>query len=241
MAMAVLLCAALPSCKKFDTTWPNNPLRPPRIKQLIYKTDYSQIDTIKFEYNAKGDPSRILRSHVSTGYPSYRFNYDQHGRLLNYIGYYTDSTFEYARLFFYDTHGKVVNDSIYTWGEYYGNVFIGNTHVPHGRGTYTWDSQNRIATIDRVFSGPFPYTTHEEFTYNTDGNLTVYPTNDGKPNIRLINPIWQLISGDYSKNNGYIATSYNNKQLPLEIPTVDYRTSSLINNLSLSAVQVIYE
>ncbi len=235
-ALAALVCTILGSCKKNDPNW-QNPFAKARIKALIYNNN----DTLKFEYNAKGNPTKITRHQNSTGSPSYRFNYDQNDRLLNCISYYTENTFERAQVFFYDNNGRVVNDSVYLWGEYYGNVIVGNPHISHGRGTYTWDNQNRIATIDRIFTGPFNSDSHDKFKYNTTGNLDTYTVNDGKPNIRQLHPIWQLISGDFSVNNGFVANTYNGRQLPVNVGNVGYPASNFIPELSLYNVEVIYE
>ncbi|MBV8253882.1 MAG: hypothetical protein JO154_14865 [Chitinophaga sp.] len=242
MALAMLACTVLASCKKNDPCW-HLPSNKPKIKQLIWQLD-KKPDTLNFYYNSKGAPISIIRQSVSTGYPNYRFNYDAQGRLITFIAYYNDFRFEKAYKFFYGKNDFPVSDSIYLGGFYNGNVLMRDGYSEVLTTTYSWDNQHRITSMDRNMIGAYPpIILHYTFNYNSAGNLTGYRTTDNKTNIKSLHPVWQLLSLDFSKNNGFIAPNYNIHQLPTSIPAIDGAdpAGDFIYNIWLANNQVIYE
>ncbi len=247
MALAMLVCAVLASCKKNDANSPSPALKAkaqtellgsPRIKYMIQNGD-----TLKFYYNAQGNPDSIIRRVVGTGSPSYRFNYDANGRLITFIAFYNDFYFETAQKFFYSLPAYPVADSIYNFGFYYGSVLVPTANSQKVTTNYTWDLQGRIQSMDRTLLIPNnPITQHYDFNYNTAGNLTSYLATDSSKNLKSLHRVWQLLSKDFSVNNGFMATSYN-QQLPTTIPnlTAGDPGGDFINGIWLGGTQIVYE
>ncbi|RAJ87512.1 hypothetical protein CLV59_101263 [Chitinophaga dinghuensis] len=247
MALAMLVCAVQSSCKKNDINSPKPSakaqtelLGSPRIKYLLQN---GGTDTLKFYYNAQGNPDSIIRKVTSTGYPSYRFNYDANGRLTTFIAFYNEFYFEYAQKFFYSIPSYPVQDSIYNFGFYYGNVLVPSSQSQFMTTNYFGDYLGRIKAIDRTIWIPGnPTTNHLDFNYNTAGNLTGYLTTDNNKNLKSLHRVWQLLSNDFSVNNGFIATSYN-QQLPTAIPALNGGdpAGDFIHGIWLGGAQIIYE
>src|ERR1700754_4288464 len=62
------------------------------IKEFAYRGQFfNDWDTLKFSYNAAGNPVTITRKQPATGAPNYVFRYDNKGRMTTLIGSYSTS------------------------------------------------------------------------------------------------------------------------------------------------------
>lgn len=163
-------------------------------------------EVYSFYYNSLGNPDSITHPNVSTGYPNRQFRYDLLGRLTDYIGPYTNGSFEFWKRFYYDAGGKIVRDTTYIFGTMGAdptNYFLKRLNE------YQYDAQGRISQVSETWLdyGWPPIVTN--YTYDTDGNL-VRPgvTYDKETNAHRIHPIWQFLARDYSVNNPFIASTY---------------------------------
>jgi hypothetical protein len=204
------------ACKKPD-------IKPPvdkdvcNITHTVYNFVGRDIDA-NFTYNPHGDPLAVDVTFPSTGNPNVIFLYDKHHRLTDYIGPYQKldpanlpvqiaSEFWYQYTYADDNPASLpVADTLHTFSIYNNGIFT--EVVPKLVEKYTYDAQGRIVQVNST-----------TFNYDTRGNL-IRPnvTYDDKKNFRSTNRIWQFISRDYSVNNNFVATSYNDKGLPTIIP-----------------------
>jgi hypothetical protein len=93
---------------------------------------------------------------------------------------------------------------------------------------YTYDAKGRITQIKSQ-----TYT----LTYNYDANGNLVLPNvvyDNKISFRRTNKLWMLLDRDYSENNPFTATTYNDKDLPTIIP--NKYTSFMHRGLNLAAI-----
>lgn len=187
-----------------------------RIK-FISNQYYGTVYTMSFEYNSLGNPVHITSVPVSTGYPNRKFVYDQKNRLIQYHGYYDDSTnFEYRISFYYNKQNRVSHDTGYFLG---GIKPDGTIYGASKRATqYEYDQYGRISrTIAKELLYEDDIPSIRNYEYDTKGNLRmngiVY---DNKTSIQRTHPIWMFLDRNYSVNNGFTATVYNNKGLPLK-------------------------
>ncbi|RBL88420.1 hypothetical protein [Chitinophaga flava] len=238
---SLLALLFLTRCQK---PYPSAPCLPPvKLSKITGLMPY-HADTLHFTYNALGNPTAILRSFVSTGYPNQLFRYDKHNRLAVVIGAYDTPyyIYEFARKFVYDNAGRIIRDTGFVFGRYNpeGEPIIktGDTIWIHH---FTYDYKNRInkeIAIQLYHHQPAVKTTRE-FYYNADGNLyKVHRTEEELPplcntncvtasdeyfeydnniNFHQLHPIWQFIDRDYSRNNPFKATTYNNFGLPVKL------------------------
>src|ERR1700679_3482688 len=92
--ITVLALLLLPGCEKAVDYLKANPAAaysPCKIIQFNYERSQppGETDTVRFTYNAAGDPVTALRVHPSTGSPNWFFRYDAHGRFTDLIGGYS--------------------------------------------------------------------------------------------------------------------------------------------------------
>lgn len=218
---AIFLLFLLPGCKKVTDFLHDHPTGESKNYRITKIVSGWPGDTLRFSYNAYGDPVSIKRPQPSTGSPNWYFFYDSNHRLTDLVGCYGDSIEEQNcecwNRFFYDGAGRIVSDSNYffpwvdngnPWRGFFGNI---------GTLYYTYDSYNRITKVDYYDEEIGPQTTN--YSYNSSGNLDGY-TYDTQTNFRRTNRVWMFLGRDYSVNNrtgSGISYIYNSAGFPSTI------------------------
>jgi hypothetical protein len=232
------------ACTKED----HNPNGAPvcRVYQLIGLIDYHQ-DTITIVYNNKGNPVEMNRTFVSTGSPRYVFKYDKRDRLIDLIGLYNHPTnYEIRFRYAYDHKDRISSDTAYVLG------FVGVPNRPEYFREYIYDNKDRLVEF-RHKSPIYPdsYWAYY-YHYNQQGNLEKVTNEygsevplfsfdyDNKVNINSLHPIWQFLSGDYSRNNLSIALAYNVKGLPTVFNQGE-KMDGHFANISFNNLEVVYQ
>lgn len=253
----------LPGCKKATDYLKDNPTAaycPCKIRQFNYAgssvlgTQHGGTDTVRFTYNAAGDPVSGIRVHPGTGYPNWFFRYDGHGRLTDLIGLYgqTDEGFaESWNRYFYDGQDRIVKDSAYFFPGVVDNHPILDPLLFSSVDIflYEYDAKNRVTKEALVFGSGFTTT----YSYDSRGNRIgpVYGLTSGKHsgpataayddkiNYHRTSKVWMFIDKDYSVNNPITATyHYNSFGLPVSIVPF---TGTLQNFLSVSHTSYEFE
>lgn len=185
-----------------------------------------------FSYNKLGDPVSIVNDQVSTGNPNLFFVYDKYNRLSQLIRPYEGGSYETWERYGYDNRGRIVRDTTFGFGQMSATGPLETDYF--GYSDIFYDALGRISQMrDSIFRGnQFLYAANTEFAYNDSSNR-VKPdfrqTYDNKLNLHRTNKIWMFICRDYSVNNPFTASAYNEHGLPL---TFD---SKLIENLGTMA------
>ncbi|MDO6433169.1 hypothetical protein Q4E93_21345 [Flavitalea sp. BT771] len=236
-AMAFILLL-LPGCKKSTDYLKDNPAAefcPCRIRQInLVQSDDQQKDTLRFSYNASGDPVSIVGLHGSTGHPNWLLRYDPHGRLTDLIGAYRIDdlgSVERWNRYFYDAQGRIVKDSLYD----FPGVVDGRPVIDPKYFTgvdiilYEYDDKGRVSK-ETFIAGNFTLVT--SYAYDAHGNrmeptLTqtsgthtsaAVRTYDNKINYHRTSKVWMFIDKDYSVDNPLVADyTYNAFGLPVSI------------------------
>jgi hypothetical protein len=212
-----------------------------KIVQLTGESTAGWTDTLRVNYNSKQAPIQIAGQHISTGYPQYLFGYDARQALRILIGAYYDGNpgYEKAHKYLCDQKKRVIADSAFELGNYdRSSLTLINFYLFLSFKKYIYDNQDRIiqVTEERYPGTSFTQMRTTTFFYNASGNaykissVIKYPDNsisssdefpvyDNKVNPHQLHPVWQLIDIDYSRNNAFIADSYNNYGLPLHLST----------------------
>lgn len=192
------------------------------IRKMVTYTSYNGIKesrTTDFTYNAYGDPVSITVSSTGTGNPNRQFRYNSKRQLTDYIGAYTNGTFQYWTTYVY-TGDRITRDTTFIFGTL-GTRPTG--YYDYYLTEYEYDSYNRITKVVSVShsgGGGIGST----YTYGADGNLVNGETYDNKVNFRRTNKIWMFLERNYSVNNAKPGMSYNSNQLPLTIQAPCYIT-----------------
>lgn len=157
------------------------------------------------------------------------------------------NAYENAWVYLYDQNNRIIRDTFYTQGFYNPAGYpIIKTGQPMTSTSYSYDNKNRIIqTVEKslyMYSNRYRIT--RDYYYNADNNLwkvhqvyedvtlpdslcaphcpppyieDFYREYDNKINFRTLNPVWQFIDKDYSKNNSFKVMGYDTYGLPLEI------------------------
>ncbi|NML23649.1 hypothetical protein HHL16_22405 [Pseudoflavitalea sp. G-6-1-2] len=222
LLFALPLLLALQGCNKIWDIIKNSPdgvYSKCRIREI---TDIGEPKKLSFFYNKYGNPDSIVSSNVSTGYQSLLFRYDNKQRMIE-SQYYPENprSFIYWSKYYYDNKGRIAKDTSHLWGSivngqptwHWGDYFH----------SYEYDNKDRIIKITRYWRAagstePPAFSDVQNFAYNEDGNLTrsgvVY---DNKLSMFRTHKIWMFMARDYSINNPFTATGYNDKGLPTRI------------------------
>lgn len=260
-AIALLFTMLLSNCVKPPIIIPGQ--KHYQVAQLMGEIPFRGPDTIRVSYNSKHYPIQIAGQHISTGYPQYLFGYDDQYRLRILIGAYYDGNpaYELAHKYLCDPKKRVVSDSTFEFGNYDRNTLtLIDFHLLFSVKKYVYDNQDRIT---QVTEERFPGTSYTEmrtttFFYNSSGNAykinsvikysdnsisssDAFPVYDNKVNPHQLHPVWQLIDIDYSRNNAFIADSYNNYGLPVHISTGAKLSEIVFLLNSFSSLEIAYE
>lgn len=194
------------------------------IKQVtvFYTTEIASYTVVyTFTYNAAGDPLTVKNTAVGTGNPNAVFKYDRHGRMVEMIRPYEGdaNSYETWTKYTYNNRNQIIRDTQYVFGDYLDSVPSPNAEIyGYTVGLFKYDALERI--IERTDSVFFPglksWANIYTFQYDANGNLirpgAVY---DSHLSILRTNKIWMFVGSDYSVNNAFQASVYNNHSLPV--------------------------
>jgi hypothetical protein len=232
------------------------------ITQISGTTPFGWTDTVRITYNNQHDPVQMAGQHISTGNPQSLFGYDAQRRLRILIGAYYDgnSSYETAHKYISDQKKRVVTDSIFYFGTYDRTTLTLLDSRYTSLRKYIYDSQDRITDMTelRFLNTSYTEKWSVRYFYNSSGNAykistivenpdntvsstDVFPTYDNKTNPHQLHPVWQLIDLDYSKNNAFVADSYNKYGLPLHVTStaVKYQSIVFLTN-QFSNFEIVY-
>ncbi|HEY4287051.1 MAG TPA: hypothetical protein VGN00_08135 [Puia sp.] len=190
------------------------------LQEFAYKGPYFDAwDTLKFSYNAVGNPVTIMRKQTGTSRLNYFFRYDNKNRLTNLIGSYgtiPGTSPEVWNKYFYDGSGRIVLDSVYFFGEVVNGQPTTGEYGNAWAVKYEYDAKDRITKYSYVL-GANPYYV-ETYAYDASGNRTG-DSYDSKVNFHQTNKIWMFLDRNYSVNNPVTKASYtyNSTGLPVTI------------------------
>lgn len=228
--------------KDFDPRDGNNVYKGCRVKKITFnKGPEAEPGIVDFTYNSKGNPVSVIKTDVSTGNPNYLFKYDNKGRLIELIGAYrsfnTNGSFEQVHRYTSDAHGRIIGDTIYTFG-LYGDIY---NAAGKAYSTFTYDNLNRMVKETRTTIRPGNFITTFEYTYDEAGNRIIPGTTyDSKLlSINKTNKIWMFVFQNYSLNSPAGATGYNSCHLPTGYPEMSM--FNFIQNASSLPVEIEYE
>ncbi|HVV02707.1 MAG TPA: hypothetical protein VG605_03260 [Puia sp.] len=247
-AYIVFLVVVLPACRKKKIDPPPDDSFPCKIQWIAALSEGANDpglypDTLRFSYDSHGNLAAISRIRsTDLIYPNYTFWYDNQHRVTDVIGtgslpVTSGNSFQSWHKLYY-TNGKVTLDSLFIYGRIDGrrpNGFNGAGPNLTFVSTYEYDSLGRIKQATDL--NPATYTQTQYFTYGGTGNLTritqvsgyisnptedtvvgIFPLGDAYVNPNLGYPIFQFLNRNYSLNNQFIATAYNEEGLPTIIP-----------------------
>ena len=188
--------------------------------QVLYYPPFAgaKTDTFNFQftYNALGNPVSVINDHVGTGNGNFFFKYDKYNRLREFTSLYTNG-YETWHRYGCNDKGQVVRDTMHIFG-----ALVNGAPVPSDFYYYfdfAYDSKNRISTetVASYIRENLSFIDKKVYTYDAKGNLVTNGVNvyDDKLSIYRTNSIWMFILRDYSVNNRFIATKYNEFGLPL--------------------------
>ncbi|MGO4288884.1 hypothetical protein [Chitinophaga sp. RAB17] len=198
-------------------------------------------DTFHITYNSRHNPIHIIGRVITENYPQYLLGYDAQNALKIVIGASHDESteFEMGYKCVCDNKKRVISDSVFAYGHYDRNTLtIVDARYLFFVRKYAYDHLDRITqVVDKRFllvEDLFEMRTTSYF-YNASGNAykintlilypngstvsnDVFPVYDNKVNPNLLHPLWQFFNLDYSRNNPFIADSYNSYGLPVKVP-----------------------
>src|ERR1700754_93994 len=147
------------------------------IKEFAYRGQ-SDIDwdTLKFSYNAAGNPVTITRKQTGTSQLDYVFRYDKKGRMTTLIGSYGPSPnptvgIEVWNKYFYDATGRIVLDSVYFFPDVVDGQPIAGEHGSAFIVKYEYDAKDRVTKATWVF-GPPEFMYLETYASDAHGKRT---------------------------------------------------------------------
>ena len=195
------------------------------IQKIIFQPEaypIFPIDTLTITYNAAGNPVSAIRKTTTENGPNYYFRYDNLNRLTDLIGIAENGFYRSWHRYVYNASGKVAVDSIYDYPEEMDNHPVTGLVGTVTTADYLYDAAGRVSkmTINPVDPGDMTWV--ENYSYDSDGNLTGYAY-DNKVNVHQTNKVWQFLSRDYSVNNPVsgsglaVSYTYNSYGLPTQV------------------------
>lgn len=216
LALVSVTLSVIVSCDRADHYLPGQQNLQCRIKKITFErtsTPYTGL----FYYNKQNNPDSVIYQRVTTGLPNLHFYYDKQHKLTELKAVYSNNTYESWHFFTWQGQ-RIIADTIYTWGQTDTRPAPGNYHDKWVH-LYEYDAKGRMVKMTYHYLEPYNYegwgTT---FTYDANGNLdrgqaVVY---DNYRNPLSLHPFWQFLTHDYSVNNPYPATFYNQFRLPVQ-------------------------
>jgi hypothetical protein len=197
-----------------------------QIKSYSYVYFESTVSTT-IQYNSKGNP--VLVTYFAEWWPDGKatetFTYDSLDRLVLHEPYIEMGN---TRKYVYEGDSRVpLRDT--------ATDFLGKKYVE----TFKTDPKGRIMEeeIEWIYSPPdieddFEFKTEiHRFYYDVHGNRQVNPFDNpwhktirysNKPSLYCLNPVWQLIHRDYSKNCITNVSRFNENGLPVAFKVDDF-------------------
>jgi hypothetical protein len=183
--------------------------------------------TRSFAYNACGNPStgKVTPKDYYDN-PDFSFHYDSGNRLkelalnedFQQADMNNDGIPDTLRIAFvlhrytHDVKGNIVTDSVFF---NYQSGKTGERYSGSKTDSFEYDRFRRIVKSTERYGSGVPVIT--AYVYNEEGNLSKDNTAyDHKKNYHLTSRVWQFIDRDYSVNNPFTASQYNNTGLPLK-------------------------
>lgn len=178
-----------------------------------------------FTYNSYGNPVSAISPTVSVEFYNFYFLYDKKQRLTDLIMPYPAFTgdsiprvfnFLYYIKYTYVNDSKAlqpVADTFHSFGAYNNGAISRCATCPFPYVTnYEYDAEGRISKTTTNYNGQI---SRQDFNYDARGNLirsgAVY---DDKVNVNRTNAVWMFTNKDYSRNNPFVADTYNTQGLP---------------------------
>jgi hypothetical protein len=204
-----------------------------------------------FTYNELGNPVSAIPESTTTGNPEAHFIYDKLNRISDYMGAYTRTLDadqkpytgfleNWVRFTYTDNNPAAlpVGDTI-RYLSLFINGVLNRASLTQIR-LYRYDQKGRIVQLF-VREGLYGKDTIN-YSYDERGNLNrPNITYDNKRNYRSGNKVLMLVDQNYSVNNPFTATTYNEKGLPLTVPskqiTVPYHDNFLLRQMDFESFQ----
>lgn len=188
-------------------------------------------------------PGSVKKFDVAAG-----VHYNEKGNpvIVNYT-YYDDFETQFPVAYEYDEQDRLIRiipENIYLGPKDVDYVYEGNSRVPKTARTwglyiieddeFFYDEANRLIRVlrktkARLEGDPSVYPdTEYKFSYDASGNRQEDPANESysgpveytdKPSLYSLNPVWQIVHWDYSKNSVVSVEKYNENDLPLQYKT----------------------
>jgi hypothetical protein len=202
------------------------------IKTMIVKHHgIEPIINYNFTYDSYGKPLSRISSRPGLGTPNMYFLYDKNERLTDVIEPYSvidpnnlKGTFGFDVWIKYTYNDRSkrlqpIADTIYRQGGFIDGKICCTSPITEN---YEYDATGRVSKITDYVPGGSGSVV--EFNYDAQGNLIrpgrIY---DNKVNIHRTNGVWMLIEQDYSRNNPFIAETYNRHGLPEKITNINLK------------------
>ena len=223
--VTILLTTALffsPACSKvreYIEQHPSDIGKYCRIDSFVVNDLFAGLQHFQFRYDAAGNPIEIRQDGVQYG-EDLHLRYDKKGRLSDVLQTDPGQTFVYIWTRYTYPSSRVIIDSVFN---YQGNVTDPNPpRTPGSTVTITkmqLDEEGRPVKFQTYYTDPgIPSGTYD-VSYDRNGNLIVPGlAYDDKVNIYQTNKAWQLIYGDYSRNNPTAPQPRNGPGLPPVTP-----------------------
>jgi hypothetical protein len=189
-----------------------------RIKSYSYNY-YGDFYQTTFQYDAQGKPTLITYydPYLSGGMTTEIFEYDSLNRLVNHL---PDPFKGSSRVYVYEGTAKTpVRD---TATDFSGNVYL-ETFETDDAGRIIQEKIELIKSEETPEPG-FEFKTEvHRYYYDLHGNRQDNPFGhpwhttlkySDKPSLYSLNPVWQLISRDYSRNGVPNVENYTEQGLP---------------------------
>lgn len=211
-----VLFFGMASCDRADQYLPSQQNLQCRIKKITFErssTPYAGF----FYYNKKNNPDSVIYERVHTGLPNLHFYYDKNHKLTELKAVYRNNNYESWHIFTWQGQ-RIVADTIYTWGQTDIRPAPGNYHDKWVR-LFEYDVKGRMIKMTNRYLEPYPYEDWvATYSYDANGNLDRGPAvvYDNYRNPLSLHPFWQFLTRDYSVNNSYPATVYNQFRLPVQ-------------------------
>lgn len=263
-AIVMLLIAG---CKKPDPPKPDDPEKLCRIQEIsnIDSTRSGRRFAVDFEYDDINNNLKRIHQRSLNLLHDYLFRYDSLNRVSDIIVYYFHTNTVVGEYFstwyrpmIYDAKNRIIKDSIY----YGGTIGEGPIIVPE-EGAYAHERAHTYDTKDRIIKTTETYESfgmtiinEERYFYNsTTNNLdsviysydsnnqrhkVIYSKYDNKVNIRRTNPILQYVDRNYSRNNNFNTTAYNEYNLPTAATPYDSINGARFLSFSLNWPTIKY-
>jgi hypothetical protein len=213
-----------------------------RITRIVKHADPSRYDpenVAVFSYTNSGLLEKIKLDYAVSVNPGteYRFLYDKHNRLVEFLGGYDPTNTEYGTRikYQYNNRGLLVSDSSFQWGNLTHPYEDGSYSYAAGVSQYEYDNQGRVILVKsrpltEWYGLPPSEVVYTHYTYDKNGNLnpgsngTLHRREQAKAfHIYQTSPVLQFVYRDYSVYSLLKPSEVNQKNLPTKYNYVHTR------------------